>query len=211
MQQPKVGLATGGFVKDEGVAMLHPNEVVINDDLTRKLRMFLNENETENPQGRSLGLNNDNIYNNYINNTNSVDVSPITNVLTRFVDNVSNFFSNPLNITMPEFNYPVPTMFNTDDSEDVETPVSYNTTNNEETNNSSNVYNNMTSTLANTTNKNSHTNVSNDYSVTFDKGAIQITVENGNDTDVEKIAQQIMLKIKRQQQLDNTRNYKPSF
>ena len=215
--KPKVGLNTGGFVKDEGVAMLHPNEVVINDDLTRKLRTFLTENETESPQGRSVGLNNiinnDNIYNNYINNSadRGVDVSPITNVLTRFVDNVSNFFSNPLEITIPEFNYPVPTMLSTDNSESVETPVSYNTTNNEETNNSSNVYNNMTSTLANTTNKNSHTNVSNDYSVTFDKGAIQITVENGNDTDVEKIAQQIMLKIKRQQQLDNTRNYKPSF
>ena len=127
MPEPKVGLATGGFVKDEGVAMLHPNEVVVNDDLTRKLRTFLDNNDNENK------------------NSSDVGVSPLTN------------------------------------------------------------------TLARTTNRYSDTSVSNDYSVTFDKGAIQITVENGNDSDIEKIAQQIMLKIKRQQQLDNTRNYKPSF
>lgn len=40
-----VGLNTGGYVKTEGVAMLHPNEVVVNDDLTQRLRTFLTENE----------------------------------------------------------------------------------------------------------------------------------------------------------------------
>lgn len=38
---PQVGLATGGYVKEKGVAMLHPNEVVVNDDLTTNLRAFL--------------------------------------------------------------------------------------------------------------------------------------------------------------------------
>lgn len=38
-----VGLNTGGYVKTEGVAMLHPNEVVVNDELTQKLRTFLDE------------------------------------------------------------------------------------------------------------------------------------------------------------------------
>ena len=37
-----VGLSTGGYVKEQGVAMLHPNEVVVNSDLTKKLGDFLN-------------------------------------------------------------------------------------------------------------------------------------------------------------------------
>ena len=40
-----VGLNTGGYVKTEGVAMLHPNEVVVNDELTQGLRNFLAERE----------------------------------------------------------------------------------------------------------------------------------------------------------------------
>ena len=36
-----VGLSTGGYVKTEGIAMLHPNEVVVNDVLTRGLGSFL--------------------------------------------------------------------------------------------------------------------------------------------------------------------------
>lgn len=36
-----VGLATGGYVKTAGVAMLHPDEVVVNDDTTQMLREFL--------------------------------------------------------------------------------------------------------------------------------------------------------------------------
>lgn len=38
-------LNTGGFIKDEGISMLHPNEVVINDVLTQKLRNFLDGQE----------------------------------------------------------------------------------------------------------------------------------------------------------------------
>lgn len=41
-----VGLATGGYVKTEGIAMLHPNEVVVNDVLTQRLRRFLDTQET---------------------------------------------------------------------------------------------------------------------------------------------------------------------
>lgn len=43
-----VGLNTGGYVKTEGVAMLHPNEVVVNDVLTQQLRNFL-DGEEQNP------------------------------------------------------------------------------------------------------------------------------------------------------------------
>lgn len=38
-----VGLATGGYVKTKGVALLHPNEVVVNDKLTQGLEAFLND------------------------------------------------------------------------------------------------------------------------------------------------------------------------
>lgn len=46
-----VGLNTGGYVKTEGVAMLHPNEVVVNDVLTQKLRNFL-DGEEQNPDDK---------------------------------------------------------------------------------------------------------------------------------------------------------------
>ena len=41
-----VGLATGGYVNTEGIAMLHPNEVVVNDTLTKGLGTFLSDYET---------------------------------------------------------------------------------------------------------------------------------------------------------------------
>lgn len=40
-----VGLNTGGYVKTTGIAVLHPNEVVVNDDITQKLRMFLDSRD----------------------------------------------------------------------------------------------------------------------------------------------------------------------
>lgn len=43
-----VGLSTGGYVKTSGIAMLHPDEVVVNDDLTRGLGTFLNDYKTGN-------------------------------------------------------------------------------------------------------------------------------------------------------------------
>ena len=130
LPKPKVGLATGGFVKDEGVAMLHPNEVVINDELTRKLRSFLNDEETV---GREKEA-----------DSKLASVDQFNQVARQLV-----------------------------------------------TNNSTNQQ------------------VSNDYSVTFDKGSIQITVEDGSDSNIDAIAEKIMLKIKRMQQLEKTRNYQP--
>lgn len=38
-----VGLSTGGYVKTTGVAVLHPNEVVVNDPLTKRLGLFLDD------------------------------------------------------------------------------------------------------------------------------------------------------------------------
>lgn len=47
--RPQVlGLATGGYVKETGLAVLHPNEVVVNDELTKRLGVFLDRfEETE--------------------------------------------------------------------------------------------------------------------------------------------------------------------
>lgn len=43
-----LGLATGGYVKETGLAVLHPNEVVVNDELTKRLGVFLDRfEETE--------------------------------------------------------------------------------------------------------------------------------------------------------------------
>lgn len=41
-----VGLSTGGYVKETGLAVLHPNEVVVNDEITKDLRSFLNSNNS---------------------------------------------------------------------------------------------------------------------------------------------------------------------
>ena len=106
-----VGLNTGGYVKTEGVAMLHPNEVVVNDELTQKLRTFLDEGQ-------------------------SAPTIPNNNART-----------------------------------------------------------------VNTT--------SNDNSVTFNQGAIQINLQQGTEADATKLAKMIMEKIKRETQLRSTLNYNP--
>lgn len=38
-----IGLSTGGYVKTTGIAVLHPNEVVVNDRLTKNLGTFLED------------------------------------------------------------------------------------------------------------------------------------------------------------------------
>ena len=48
-----VGLATGGYVKETGVAVLHPNEVVVNDELTQGLRDFLSQQNDYSRSGSS--------------------------------------------------------------------------------------------------------------------------------------------------------------
>lgn len=44
-EKKAVGLSTGGYVKTTGIAVLHPNEVVVNDDTTQKLQKFLKDND----------------------------------------------------------------------------------------------------------------------------------------------------------------------
>jgi len=40
------GLATGGFIRGSGLAFLHPNEVVVNDNITRRLDSFLSDRDS---------------------------------------------------------------------------------------------------------------------------------------------------------------------
>lgn len=46
-----VGLDTGGYVKSEGVALLHPNEVVVNSGTTKELQEYLSDNKKKKASG----------------------------------------------------------------------------------------------------------------------------------------------------------------
>ena len=53
--QKMVGLATGGYVNTTGVAVLHPNEVVVNDHITQELKSFLSDYKSGNTlKGQSV-------------------------------------------------------------------------------------------------------------------------------------------------------------
>ena len=53
--QKMVGLATGGYVNTTGVAVLHPNEVVVNDHITQELKSFLSDYKSGNTlKGQSI-------------------------------------------------------------------------------------------------------------------------------------------------------------
>lgn len=83
-----VGLDTGGYVKTTGIAVLHPNEVVVNDDTTRRLQNFLGkyENDTVNglvkPNAPQAILNN--IY------PTLMESVPVTTVPAESVSNIDN-------------------------------------------------------------------------------------------------------------------------
>lgn len=60
-----IGLSTGGYVKETGVAVLHPNEVVVNDDTTRKLNEFLNQQNMGSTSNPSYSSNKGETHNDY--------------------------------------------------------------------------------------------------------------------------------------------------
>lgn len=126
-----VGLATGGYVKTTGIAVLHPNEVVVNDDTTRRLQSFLSEQEADNKVKKFSG--------------NSDAQSLLSNLAKTSVSN-----SKSSNIS------------------------------------GSNTY---------------------DYSINLSEGAIQINAQNSTTEEAERLAKEIMQKIKRLQQLEKARNY----
>lgn len=166
-----VGLSTGGYVKTEGVAMLHPNEVVVNAPLTKRLDEFLLLNQrlmakppepivapVEQKEDKSQGFNEENDDNKnkkvvFIGNEPSdEDDKPRPR-------GFASFFSIP----------------NRDPQPPTEEPKTYHS----------------------------------DNRVTFEEGAIQIKLEKGDDKDAKNLAQKIMEEIKRQQELDDIRAYRP--
>ena len=79
-----VGLNTGGYVKTTGIAVLHPNEVVVNDTLTQRLGNFLEQEErggrvvqaiapppSDSTVGAFANQFNNNVTTNSVNNTNT--------------------------------------------------------------------------------------------------------------------------------------------
>ena len=60
-----VGLSTGGYVKESGLAVLHPNEVVVNDETTRKLNEFLNQQSEDSSGSSQSGSNKGETHNDY--------------------------------------------------------------------------------------------------------------------------------------------------
>lgn len=286
-----VGLNTGGYVKTEGVAMLHPNEVVVNDDLTQRLRTFLSESEqkpaTNSVMERTIApnitvetatpnivvnvpevtsnvipietlrarreatqisnnsttmediINNNSLsydnsrslVNNYdntrslVNNINSDN--SLTKSLTKniYEDNVRNLYSNSVNTdNTRSFVNTLNTINNMDNLNDT---ILNNTYDNKTLDNSivnnKNDYQNVNSrndSLYNSVSNVSHisdsrrsTNTSSsdkiDNSITFQEGAIQITMTNGNEADIDKLVKQIATKLKKEANLRSTLNYKP--
>ena len=90
-----VGLDTGGYVKTTGIAVLHPNEVVVNDDTTKRLQNFLGNYEEDNLSGISNSNSPKAILNNIYPTV--MESVPVTTVPAEEVSNVNNnssFVSN---------------------------------------------------------------------------------------------------------------------
>lgn len=275
-----VGLNTGGYVKTEGVAMLHPNEVVVNDDLTQRLRTFLSESEqkpaTNSVMERTIApnitvetatpnivvnvpevtsnvipietlrarreatqqvsnttnvqdiintnsANYDNsrsLINNYDNTRSLVNNINSDNSLTRnltkniYEDNVRNLYSNVNTDNTRSVANSLSTVMNNYDNQALGDNISTNQNDFSTNNNiSDTLYKSVSNTSTNTTNKSATNNSSStgkvDNSITFNEGAIQITMTNGNDADIDKLVKQIAIKLKKEANLRSTLNYKP--
>lgn len=90
-----VGLDTGGYVKTTGIAVLHPNEVVVNDDTTKRLQNFLGNYEDDNLSGISNSNSPKAVLNNIYPTV--MESVPVTTVPAEEVSNVNNnssFVSN---------------------------------------------------------------------------------------------------------------------
>ncbi len=165
-----VGLSTGGYVKTEGVAMLHPNEVVVNAPLTRRLDEFLMLNQrlmarppepivapVEKPEPKTYEGKDDKEDKPFVILNDNDDKGTDDNPRPR---GFMSFFRVPTNNDNPRKDNPTPVQ-------------------------------------------------QNDNRVVFEEGAIQIKVEKGDMKDAQQFAQRIMDEIKRKQDLDRIREYKP--
>lgn len=208
-----VGLNTGGYVKTEGVAMLHPNEVVVNDDLTQKLRTYLNEND-KNPTSKTTQVVQ------MVTPTVKVEMPDLSNVISLadyrrskqqatvepMVSNVdysktlTSNYANDYSRSLVNNNNNT-TSLNTNDystnNEDIKTV--YNKISN--VSNVSNVHG---------TDSKTPTTEKVDNSITISEGAIQINMTNGNEQEIDALVKKLFQKIQRENELRNTLNYKTS-
>lgn len=207
-----VGLNTGGYVKTEGVALLHPNEVVVNDDLTQRLRTYLDTNEGRNNQSQQTLVQ-------MVTPKVQVEMPDLSNVISLddyrrskqakvepMVSNVdysktlTSNYANDYSRSLVNNNNNT-TSLNTNDystnNEDIKTV--YN-----KISNVSNVSN------INGTDSKTPTTEKVDNSITISEGAIQITMNNGNEQEIDALVKKLFQKIQRENELRNTLNYKTS-
>jgi hypothetical protein len=216
-----VGLATGGYVSTAGIAMLHPNEVVVNDKITQGLRSFLDDynkpNNTPviNQSIKRVGsLNNTEIT---VDDTRTVAVltdilnvvsgkskyDNLTPVLTGLIDSISSIGSNipVINqsiVTPTTDERPQVVMADTPDY-DFERPISSPVQNYVE---STTVTNNTDMSRTDNTTSNSG---SSDNRIIFESGSVVIQVEgseNGiSEAELNKCADKLMQIMARKMQL----------
>ena len=217
-------LNTGGFVKGTGMAVLHPNEVVVNDPLTRQLRKFLEgENNPQNFNGKqqqSSPMPNINIS------------MPPSNTLGSMVttNNIFNENSRPLDTLKVDVQLPVgaerlgtesnnyssitnkEVVNNNLKRELVTNNISENNFNTKETTNEiakRNIYNKVSNNPVTNNDRSNHT-TSNDSNIVinFDKGAIQVNSTGDTARDTEKLFKEFVTKLKRDKTLRDVLKYK---
>lgn len=203
-----VELNTGGYVKTEGVALLHPNEVVVNDDLTQRLRAYLDTSE------------------NRTNNASAISLNPVINVEMPNLNNVISLADyrekkeaqvKPMMANL-DYSKTLTSNYANDYSRSLVNNSTDNTVNNANDYSTTNeeiqtVYNKI-SNVSNVTNNNSKTkgetpNIDKvDNSITISQGAIQITMTNGNEQEIDALVKKLFQKIQRENELRNTLKYK---
>lgn len=94
-----IGLDTGGYVKTTGLAVLHPNEVVVNDDTTKRLQNFLGKYDSDTVNGVSRDITQPQAVLNNIYPTvmEAVPVAPVPAETVASVNNNSSFVTNTQN------------------------------------------------------------------------------------------------------------------
>ena len=172
-------LNTGGYIKDTGISMLHPNEVVINDPLTRKLREFL--------EGQNNPENNDRL------NTPNLEVQPLM---------------QPITVNMPDFTSLTKYFTGTTNDTNTQSPVTSNLPQRELTNDQP-LYNSISNVSTNTSMDRSSNPTTVDNSIVFNEGSIQINLESDSDVDLNKLAKKIAKMIATNKEIKNMQNYKP--
>lgn len=192
-----VGLSTGGYVKTTGIAVLHPNEVVVNDTLTKNLAGFLNDYENTKTTSTPLVKQDIVATDDY---TEQKDDSPVI----PSVGNSTNNYSYSTNTN------------NTENSTNTYNYSTTNTTNNTE--NGSPMQNFVTnSTVTNedsTTNNNGSDNTEIDNSVVFESGSIIFKVDKNTDLanmteeELNGVAEKLMRIMARKMQLRNMQTRK---